>query len=87
MNEYIKVHFSEDYIAFWLLENKEYSMIISFLTKNGIRFYDNRYSYILYDLCALALLQEEYFNNTNIRKESIDKEYKSYYDKYKNISN
>lgn len=82
MNEYTKVHFSEEYITFSYVIDNIPELLIS-ITIDGIRFYNNGYSYIPYDLCALALLQEEYFNNTDIRKESIDKEYKSYYDKYK----
>lgn len=61
MNEFTKVSFLEDSISFSYVINGIPELLIS-ITKDGVRFYDNGYSYIPYDLCSLALLQEEYFN-------------------------
>ena len=68
MNEFTKVHFSKHSITFSYVIDGIPELLIS-VTIDGVRFCDNGYSYIPYDLCALALLQEEYFNNS---KEQID---------------
>lgn len=63
-NEYTTAKFDKEFIAFtYHYEGKHgYDDTITLITEDGIRFFDNGYSYIPYDLCALALLQEEYFN-------------------------
>ena len=77
MNEFTKVHFSEHSITFSYVIDDIPELLIS-ITIDGVRFYDNGYSYIPYDLCALALLQEEYFN-------SLDKEENLLYDQFTDV--